>query len=73
MSDVPQDEATADEAWPEPLSQAERDQIDAEVWNPDEVKVWPLGPDGPRLTLREVAAWRAEQARIAAAVDEVEP
>lgn len=64
MSDVARDELGDEESWPEPIPQEERDRIEAEVWDPDVVKVWPLGPGGPSMTLRELAAWRAEQERM---------
>ena len=46
---------------PQPLGADERSRIEEAHWNPDAIKVWPLGPQGPCLTLRELAAWRAEQ------------
>lgn len=69
MSDVAHDEVD-EESWPEPIPQEERDRIEAEVWDPDAVKVWPLGPEGPSMTLRELAAWRAEQERMREALNQ---
>ena len=48
----------------QPFSPDERSRIEEAHWNPDAIQVWPLGPQGPCLTLRELAAWRAEQERM---------
>ncbi len=45
----------------QPLGADERSRIEEDHWNSDAIKVWPLGPQGPCLTLRELAAWRAER------------
>ena len=48
----------------QPLGADERNRIEEAHWNPDAIQVWLLGPEGPSMTLRELAAWRAEQERM---------
>lgn len=48
----------------QPSSTDERSRIEDTCWNPDAIQVWPLGPEGPCMTLRELATWRAEQERM---------
>ena len=54
----------------QPFSPDERSRIEEAQWNPNAIKVWPLGPQGPCLTLRELAAWRAERERMRDMLDQ---
>ena len=53
-----------------PLGADERSRIEEAHWNSDAIQVWPLGPQGPCLTLRELAAWRAEQEQMRDMLDQ---
>lgn len=59
--------------WGSYTTDKEKDQIEAETWNMDAIKVWPAGKAGPEVALTELAAWRAEERRMKAALELLQP